>query len=80
MLNEYDYSVQAIKIEPTMLVDEYSNFEYYIGTSKSFKDQSKPNWKIKKIWKTDSVWYSGYPNGNQDFSFVWNDRYGYAYS
>ena len=80
-LNTTDNSVQAIFIEPTVLIDEVSSTEYYIGTSKSFNSQSAANWRINIIWQEDTVWMSGYPNGDQSFNFVWNDRASaYVYS
>lgn len=79
MIDNISSSVQAIKIEPYLLVDEVSLTTFYIGTSKSFSDQAKANWRIKKIWKDGNVWMFGYPNGSQDFGFSWTDRAGYTY-
>ena len=79
MIDSISSSVQSIKIEPYLLVDEVSLNEFYIGTSKSFSDQTKSNWRIKKIWKDGNVWMFGYPTGSQDFSFAWSDRAGYTY-
>jgi hypothetical protein len=57
-----------------MLVDERSSTEYFIGNSKNGVNTSKPIWRIKKIWKIGSVWHFGFPNGNEDFTFVWDNR------
>lgn len=65
--------------EKTMLVDEMSSTEYYIGTSDNSSDFAAANWKIKRIWQTGSVWNFGFPDGNQEFKWVWNDRLSYTY-
>ena len=31
-------------------------------------------WKIKKIWKDGSIWNVGFPDGDQMFSYVWDER------
>lgn len=67
-------NTQYHQIEPYVLVDEVSNNEVYIGTSNSFNDKSKPIWRIKQIIKVGTVWVFRYPEGNQDFKFVWEDR------
>lgn len=79
MLENSDINVQSIFIEPYILVDEPSTTEIYVGTSKSFSDQSKSNWKIKRIIKIGSVWKFQFPDGDQDFNFVWDDRFSYTY-
>ena len=56
-----------------------SDTEFYIGTSIQFNDKSKPMWRIKRIWKIGNVWNFGYPNGEQDFKFIWDDRFTYIY-
>jgi hypothetical protein len=65
--------------DPIMLVDEMSAVEYFVGTSNNFNDAGKPTWRIRRIWKIGSVWRFGYPDGNQGFKYVWDDRYGYTY-
>jgi hypothetical protein len=80
MLQPSDMNVQALNIEPYILiVDESSINNFYIGTSRSFKNPSQANWRIKRIWKVGTVWKIGFPNGNQDFTFVWDDRTSYIY-
>ena len=79
-LEETDNSVQSIVIEPTTLIDQVSSTEFFLGTSRSFKDPAKANWRIKRIWQVGTVWYEGYPNGNQDFTFIWDSRALYIYS
>ena len=80
MLETTDNTVQYISIEPPMMVDELSSTEIYIGTSKNDRNQANPNWRIKRIWKLGSVWRSGFPDGNQDFVFIWDDRFNHTYS
>lgn len=79
MLQDSEINIQAINIEPYLLVDETSTTEYYIGTSKSFSDPAKPNWRIKRIMKIGNVWKFQYPNGRQGFDFIWDDRFTYTY-
>jgi hypothetical protein len=67
-----------IYIEPYVYVDS-SGTTTYTGTSQSFSDIGAPIWKIKKEWKVGNVTYMGFPNGNQDFVFIWNNRSGYTY-
>lgn len=74
-----DVNIQHHKIDPYVLIDELSETEIYIGTSKSFPDKSKPYWRIKRILKIGNVWQMEHPEGNQDFKFVWDDRYSYMY-
>jgi hypothetical protein len=73
-------NVESHNIFPVMLVDEVSSTEYYIGISKNFNNQSKPNWQIKRIWKVGNVWNFGFPNGNQGFKWIWDIRYDYTYT
>jgi hypothetical protein len=80
MLQDSEINIQAINIEPYLLVDETSTTEYYIGTSRSFSDPGKPNWRIKRIIKIGNIWKSQYPNGDQRFQFIWDDRFSYIYS
>ena len=75
-----DINVQLQNIEPITLIDEQSSEEYYIGVSTNGRDTSKPYWRIKKIWKDDTVWKIEFPNGDQSYTFIWDDRIGaYTY-
>jgi hypothetical protein len=75
-LNE---NVQHHQILPARLIDEVSSTEYYIGTSRSFSDETKGNWRIQKIYKIGSVWKFGFPDGDQSFMYIWSGRFGYIY-
>ena len=71
--------IQTVRIEPPTLIDQHSATNFYIGVSQNFKDPSKPYWQIKRIWQVGTVWYSGYPDGDQTFNFTWDQRLGYVY-
>lgn len=79
MENNVGISQQQHKIENILLVDELSDTEYYVGTSANFSDPAKDNWRIKRIWKVGNVWRFEFPDGNQDFKWVWDDRLSYTY-
>jgi hypothetical protein len=79
-LIQSDFNLQQHNIEAPLLVDEVSSTEFYIGLSKNTKEIGKANWRIKRIWKVGGVWNFGFPNGNQNFEFVWDDRDTYTYS
>lgn len=66
-------------IQPSMVIDEVSAIEYYIGTSDNGIDLGKPTWRIKRIWKVNTIWKFGYPNGSQNFEFIWDNRFDYIY-
>jgi len=67
-------------MKPFVLVDEVSTTEYYVGTSNNGSITSGEIWQIKRIIKQGNVWsLAEYPNGSQEFSFVWEDRAGYSY-
>jgi hypothetical protein len=72
MENEYNF-------EPSMIIDEVSTEEYYIGTTNNSKREFASNWKIKKAWKIGTLWHFGFPNGDQAYKYVWNDRFDYHY-
>jgi len=79
-LNQSDYNIQVHNVDPITIVDESSATEYYVGVSKNTGNEGKANWRIKRIWKIGNVWKFGFPNGDQSFKFVWDDRYDYTYS
>lgn len=61
-------------IEPVTLVDQVSSTEFYIGISNNGSDTSRPIWRIKKIWQDNTVWKFQFPNGDQSFLYIWDDR------
>ena len=76
-----DYrNVQSHNFEAHSLIDEVSSDEIYIGISSNGRAIDKPIWKIKKIWKDGTIWRVQFPDGDQTFSYTWNDRIGvYTY-
>lgn len=68
-----------IYYEPYVFVDQ-SGTTKYIGTSQNSNNSGAAVWKIKKEWQIETVTYMGFPNGNQEFNFVWNSRATYTYS
>lgn len=66
-------------IDPYVLVDEMSDTEFFVGTSRTFNNKSANIWRIKRYWKIGNVWMSGFPDGKQDFIHVWDDRLSYTY-
>jgi len=78
-LIETDINIQDHNRDPIMLVDEQSSTDYYVGTSNNFSDQSRPSWRIKRIWKVGSVWMFGFPDGDQGFKFIWDQRFFYTF-
>jgi len=75
-----DFNVIQHKLEAPILIDELSSTEYYIGESNNTNKRSGNNWRIKRIWKVGNVWNFGFPDGNQDYVFSWDDRDTYTYS
>lgn len=79
-LSEAGINVQQHNYDPIMLVDESTATEYYVGVSNNTSNPSAATWRIKRIWKIGNVWKFGFPDGDQKFKFIWDDRYGYTYS
>lgn len=79
MLQSTDINGQSPNIQPYTAVDVSGTTTYY-GTSISFNNGSAAIWRIKKEWKVGNVTYTAYPNGEQEFKFIWNNRTGYTYS
>lgn len=80
MLQNSDLNTQFQPQEPITLVHEYSTTEFYVGVSNNGNDTSKANWQIKKISKSGNVWnLNKFPDGDQSFKYVWDDRLTYIY-
>ncbi len=74
------YHQERVNIDAVTLIDEHSDTEFYIGVSKNGGDTTKPIWRIRRIKKTGNVWcICGYPNSDQDFIFIWDNRLTYTY-
>jgi hypothetical protein len=75
-----DFNIQSFTIEPITLIDEVSSEEFYIGTSINGRNTSKATWRIKKIWKDVTVWKVEFPDGDQSYKYIWDNRLsGYTY-
>ena len=74
-----DINIQQHNYDPIMMVDETSSIEYYVGVSNNFDGGGNATWRIKRIMKIGNVWKFQFPDGNQEFKFVWDLRYGYTY-
>ena len=60
---------------PKTLIDEVSATEFYIGVSIGGNDTGAPIWSIRRIVLVGTVWATAlYPNGDQSFNFIWDDR------
>ena len=66
--------------ESTRIIDEIATTEYYIGVSNNSANTSASTWKIKRVLKFNNrTWTFTYPDGSQEFEWVWNDRLTYSY-
>ena len=75
-----DMNIQFPLAQPIQLVHEYSTTDFFIGVSTNGNDTSKATWQIKKITKVGDVWFTTqFPNGNQLFIFIWDNRLLYTY-
>jgi hypothetical protein len=79
MLSDYNINNQGISVESPFIIDEVSDTEIYIGKSISDSNTGRPVWRIKQVKKVATVWKFGYANGDQSFSSIWDNRYGYTY-
>jgi hypothetical protein len=78
MLGSTDISGQASNIQPYVFTDVNGTTKY-TGVSISFGDGSMAVWQIKKEWASGTVMLMGFPDGSQDFAFIWNNRASYTY-
>jgi hypothetical protein len=78
MLGTTDINAQGLNIQPYVFVDT-SGATIYTGVSLSFPNGGASVWRIKKEWKVGNVTYMGFPDGDQGFTFIWNNRTGYTY-
>lgn len=66
--------------ESYVLTDVVDSDEIYVGTSQRGYKPDVECWRIKKLWKEDTIWYMGFPDANQSFAFIWDERKQYNYS
>jgi hypothetical protein len=69
----------SVWIEPYTFTDNASGGTKYFGMSASFPRTDVPVWRIKKEWTVGTVTYMGFPDGNQEFKFIWDCRTSYNY-
>jgi len=74
MLATSDINGQSYCIEMPKLVDILSSTEMYLGDSNNGSNTSTPVWRIKKIWQDGTTWKFEFPDGNQDYIHVWDNR------
>jgi hypothetical protein len=80
MIPENEFNIQQHNIDPVKLVDVVSSTIIYIGISNNTKNTTKAVWRIQKISQIATVWNFEFPNGDQDFKYVWDLRDSYSYS
>lgn len=66
-------------LEPYRYIDEVTDELFYIGVSNNGNSTDRPIWNIKKIEKIGTEWRVSFPEGKQQFKFVWDERYLYDY-
>lgn len=80
MLEDTNISGQAYDIVPIEIIDEYSETEFYYGTSINGSDVNRNIWRIKKMSKVENIWnLTLFPDGDQSFSYSWSERLNYVY-
>jgi len=79
MVQSTDINGQVFNLEPILLIDNLSDNEVYIGTSRGLRIENKTIWRIKRYTNVNGIRKFAYPNGKQDFNYVWNDRFTYNY-
>jgi len=78
MLEATDINGQSPTIQPYVFVDT-TGTTTYTGVSISFGDGAGATWQIKKEWTSGTTRMMGFPNGSQEFTFIWNSRASYTY-
>jgi len=79
MVQSSDFNSQVFNVEPTRIIDNLSDIEVYIGTSSGLRIESEAIWRIKRYVNINGIRKFAYPNGKQDFNYVWKDRFTYNY-
>lgn len=72
--NANGLNVFITKNESPNRIDEISDTMYYLGWGESGVLDSEPKWKIKRIYKIDTVWYQEFANGEEFYNNIWDDR------
>lgn len=72
--DSYGSDVVTTKSESPTQIDEVSSSEIYLGWAVAGSSANDNVWKIKQIKQTGSVWTQKYPNGDENYLYVWSDR------
>lgn len=64
----------------TLRVDPVDFTTTYIGESKPGTATSTALWRIKKIFVSGTATSITFPNGSDDFSYIWDNRASLSYS
>lgn len=67
-------TVFITKEESPTRIDEVSELLFYIGWAKQGTLDDEAKWKIKRIYKIDTVWYMEYADGNEFYDNIWDNR------
>jgi len=79
-MDAHGRETQLIKHEIPNRIDEINDELIYLGWAEYGSSESEYVWKIKKIYKSATVWKQEYANGNQFFTNRWDDRSVLSYS
>lgn len=75
-----DINARSYNFEPAILIHELSESEIYVGVSNNGGNVTASTWQIKKSVKIGDIWKINlFPDGDQSFSYVWNNRLTYTY-
>ena len=69
----------SIEYEPIKIIDSNDPNDIFVGSSVNGNDRNKPFWRIKRIININGIWYTQFPDGIQDYSYVWDNRLSYTY-
>lgn len=73
-----DFNAIQPNYEPIVLTDTVGT-TIYTANSINANNPAAGVWRIKKEWVSGTTTQMGFPNGSQEFSFVWNNRASYTY-
>jgi len=77
--NNFNDNIKIYNLEPYVLISGLTGTTRYTGISINNGDATKPTWRIKKEWQIGNAQYMGFPNGDQSYIFIWNNKGTYNY-
>lgn len=77
--NGVNYNKMPAQYKEREIVEEVSETLFYIGKCKTFCNPNMQGWQIQKIVKVDNSWMFQFPNGSQEYNYIWDERGTYAY-